>query len=84
MGHTCGVTDTIPGAERRQHDDDDGGGGDDDAQDELREIQQIFRATPDGLPGNDDLGALSGWLVWTTGAFSTASFGCCGRARLGG
>lgn len=25
----------------------------------------VFTPTPDGLPGNDDLGALSGWLVWT-------------------
>jgi predicted alpha-1,2-mannosidase len=24
----------------------------------------LFTPTPDGLPGNDDLGALSGWLVW--------------------
>lgn len=25
----------------------------------------IYTDTPAGLPGNDDLGALSGWLVWT-------------------
>jgi putative alpha-1,2-mannosidase len=25
----------------------------------------LYTPTPDGLPGNDDLGALSGWLVWT-------------------
>lgn len=24
----------------------------------------LFTPTPDGLPGNDDLGGLSGWLVW--------------------
>lgn len=24
----------------------------------------VYTPTPDGLPGNDDLGALSGWLVW--------------------
>ena len=40
------------------------------SQDELREIQQIFRATPDGLPGNDDLGSLSAWHV-----FSALGFG---------
>lgn len=30
-----------------------------------RAIQSLFRATPDGLPGNDDLGGLSGWAVWS-------------------
>ncbi|MEA2453159.1 MAG: hypothetical protein QOG04_1869 [Actinomycetota bacterium] len=25
----------------------------------------IYTPTPDGLPGNDDLGALSGWVVWS-------------------
>lgn len=30
-----------------------------------RGAASTFTATPDGLPGNDDLGALSGWLVWT-------------------
>lgn len=25
----------------------------------------LYTPTPDGLPGNDDLGALSGWLVWS-------------------
>ena len=39
-------------------------------QDELREIQQIFRATPDGLPGNADLGSMSAWHV-----FSALGFG---------
>jgi predicted alpha-1,2-mannosidase len=29
------------------------------------EIQRIFRAEPNGLPGNDDLGGLSGWLAWS-------------------
>jgi predicted alpha-1,2-mannosidase len=29
----------------------------------LRQVQGIFRATPDGLPGNDDLGSLSAWHV---------------------
>ncbi|MEY2567110.1 MAG: hypothetical protein QOE35_1639 [Actinomycetota bacterium] len=35
------------------------------AQAELREVKQVFRATPDGLPGNDDLGSLSAWYVWS-------------------
>jgi predicted alpha-1,2-mannosidase len=30
-----------------------------------RAIQPLFRATPDGLPGNDDLGGLSAWHVWS-------------------
>jgi predicted alpha-1,2-mannosidase len=32
---------------------------------EHREIQRVFRPEPNGLPGNDDLGGLSGWLVWS-------------------
>jgi len=31
----------------------------------LRAIQSLFRPTVDGLPGNDDLGGLSGWHVWS-------------------
>lgn len=30
-----------------------------------RAAASIFAPTPNGLPGNDDLGALSGWLMWT-------------------
>jgi predicted alpha-1,2-mannosidase len=30
-----------------------------------RAIQSLFRATPDGLPGNDDLGGLSAWAAWS-------------------
>jgi predicted alpha-1,2-mannosidase len=30
-----------------------------------RQIQGVFRPTVDGLPGNDDLGGLSGWYVWS-------------------
>jgi predicted alpha-1,2-mannosidase len=30
-----------------------------------RTAASIYTPTPLGLPGNDDLGALSGWLVWT-------------------
>jgi predicted alpha-1,2-mannosidase len=29
-----------------------------------RSLRTVFRATPNGLPGNDDLGGLSGWYVW--------------------
>jgi predicted alpha-1,2-mannosidase len=38
--------------------------------DELRDLQGLFRPTPDGLPGNDDLGGLSAWHV-----FSALGFG---------
>lgn len=30
-----------------------------------RAAASVYTPTVDGLPGNDDLGALSGWLVWT-------------------
>ncbi|HWL66551.1 MAG TPA: GH92 family glycosyl hydrolase, partial [Actinomycetota bacterium] len=30
-----------------------------------RAAASLYTPTTDGLPGNDDLGALSGWLVWT-------------------
>lgn len=30
-----------------------------------RGTASLFTPTVDGLPGNDDLGALSGWLIWT-------------------
>ncbi|MFL5779867.1 MAG: GH92 family glycosyl hydrolase, partial [Thermoleophilaceae bacterium] len=29
-----------------------------------RRLRSVFKPTPDGLPGNDDLGGLSGWYVW--------------------
>lgn len=29
-----------------------------------RGLQSLYRPTPDGLPGNDDLGTLSAWFVW--------------------
>jgi hypothetical protein len=32
---------------------------------EHRDIQRVFRPEPFGLPGNDDLGGLSGWLAWS-------------------
>lgn len=30
-----------------------------------RQIQGVFRPTIDGLPGNDDLGSLSAWYLWS-------------------
>jgi putative alpha-1,2-mannosidase len=36
---------------------------------ELRNAQLAYRPTPDGLPGNDDLGGLSAWYVWTALGF---------------
>ncbi|MGI8467227.1 MAG: GH92 family glycosyl hydrolase [Pyrinomonadaceae bacterium] len=30
-----------------------------------RIMTETFKATPDGLPGNDDLGATSAWYVWS-------------------
>jgi predicted alpha-1,2-mannosidase len=30
-----------------------------------RALTTLFAARPDGLPGNDDLGALSAWYVWS-------------------
>ena len=30
-----------------------------------RAYQGLYRATPDGLPGNDDLGTMSAWFVWS-------------------
>ena len=35
-----------------------------------RQVQGVFRPTPEGLPGNDDLGGLSAWYV-----FSALGFG---------
>jgi predicted alpha-1,2-mannosidase len=32
---------------------------------EQRDIQRLFRPEPNGMPGNDDLGGLSGWLAWS-------------------
>jgi putative alpha-1,2-mannosidase len=36
---------------------------------ELRAAQALYRPTIDGLPGNDDLGSLSAWYVWTALGF---------------
>jgi len=30
-----------------------------------RNLQALYRPTPDGLPGNDDLGTMSAWLIWS-------------------
>ncbi len=30
----------------------------------VNRVRGLFAATPDGAPGNDDLGALSSWYVW--------------------
>jgi predicted alpha-1,2-mannosidase len=37
---------------------------------EMRDAQQVYRPTPDGLPGNDDLGSLSAWYVFSALGFS--------------
>lgn len=42
---------------------------------ELQELRLLFRPTLDGLPGNDDLGGLSGWYVWSTLGFGPATPG---------
>jgi predicted alpha-1,2-mannosidase len=31
----------------------------------MRNYQMLFRPTPDGMPGNDDLGSMSAWYVWS-------------------
>lgn len=36
---------------------------------QLRAAQQVYRPEPEGLPGNDDLGGMSGWYVWTALGF---------------
>ena len=40
-----------------------------------RQIQGLFRPTPDGLPGNDDLGGLSAWHVWSALGFGPSTPG---------
>jgi predicted alpha-1,2-mannosidase len=42
---------------------------------ELRQVQGIFRPTPDGLPGNDDLGGLSAWYVLSAIGFGPVTPG---------
>lgn len=40
-----------------------------------RAYQGLYRPTPDGLPGNDDLGSLSAWYVWSALGFYPAIAG---------
>jgi predicted alpha-1,2-mannosidase len=42
---------------------------------ELREVQQVFRPTIDGLPGNDDLGSLSAWQMFSVMGFGPVTPG---------
>ena len=35
----------------------------------VRGLQGLYRPTPDGLPGNDDLGTMSAWYVWSALGF---------------
>jgi hypothetical protein len=35
----------------------------------MRGYQALFRPTPDGMPGNDDLGSMSAWYVWSALGF---------------
>jgi putative alpha-1,2-mannosidase len=37
---------------------------------EMREAQSVYRPLPEGLPGNDDLGSLSAWYVFSALGFS--------------
>ena len=41
----------------------------------MRGYQSLFRATPDGLPGNDDLGSMSAWFIWSALGFYPVSAG---------
>ena len=35
----------------------------------VRGYQSLYRPTPDGMPGNDDLGSMSAWYVWSALGF---------------
>ncbi|HJR45760.1 MAG TPA: GH92 family glycosyl hydrolase [Actinomycetota bacterium] len=35
----------------------------------MRGYQALFRPTPDGMPGNDDLGSMSAWYIWSALGF---------------
>jgi predicted alpha-1,2-mannosidase len=35
----------------------------------VRALQSVYHAAPDGLPGNDDLGTMSAWYVWSALGF---------------
>lgn len=43
-------------------------------------LTTLFTATPNGLPGNDDLGALSSWYVWSALGLYPAIPGVAGLA----
>jgi predicted alpha-1,2-mannosidase len=38
----------------------------------VRGLQGLYRPTPDGLPGNDDLGSMSAWFIWSALGFYPA------------
>lgn len=40
-----------------------------------RAYQGLYRAAPDGMPGNDDLGSMSAWYVWSALGFYPAIAG---------
>jgi predicted alpha-1,2-mannosidase len=40
-----------------------------------RQYQQVYHPTPEGMPGNDDLGTMSAWLVWNDLGFYPATPG---------
>ena len=41
----------------------------------MRGYQMLFRPTPDGMPGNDDLGSMSAWYVWSALGFYPVTAG---------
>jgi predicted alpha-1,2-mannosidase len=41
----------------------------------VRGYQGLFRPTPDGLPGNDDLGSMSAWFIWSAMGFYPVTAG---------
>lgn len=41
----------------------------------MRSVQALFTPTPDGMPGNDDLGSLTGWYVWAALGLQPNTYG---------
>jgi predicted alpha-1,2-mannosidase len=41
----------------------------------MRGYQMLFRPTPDGMPGNDDLGSMSAWYIWSALGFYPVTAG---------
>jgi predicted alpha-1,2-mannosidase len=41
----------------------------------MRGYQFLFRPTPDGMPGNDDLGSMSAWYIWSALGFYPVTAG---------